>query len=70
MPLPISPGVTPNAAKDQEWRQEAGHGYPGILAAGVSEPLRTTIVGAAVGRSCEGGAIRRTIVGRAISRSC
>lgn len=24
-------GVTPNATLDQEWRQEAGHGYPGIL---------------------------------------
>lgn len=27
-------GVTPNAAKDQEWRQEAGYGYPGIAAGG------------------------------------
>lgn len=26
------PGVTPNATKDQEWRQESGWGYPGILA--------------------------------------
>ena len=26
------PGVTPNATQDQEWRQEAGYGYPGILA--------------------------------------
>ena len=25
-------GVTPNSGKDQEWRQEAGYGYPGILA--------------------------------------
>ena len=23
-------GVTPNTAQDQEWRQEAGWGYPGI----------------------------------------
>jgi hypothetical protein len=28
------PGVTPNAAKDQEWRQEAGWGYAGIAAGG------------------------------------
>lgn len=27
----LLPGVTPNAANDQEWRQEAGWGYPGIL---------------------------------------
>lgn len=27
------PGVTPNAAKDQEWRQESGWGYSGVLAA-------------------------------------
>ncbi len=24
--------VTPNASKDQEWRQEVGWGYPGIAA--------------------------------------
>ena len=27
------PGVTPNATKDIEWRQEVGWGYPGISAA-------------------------------------
>lgn len=26
------PGVTPNAAKDAEWRQQAGFGYSGIAA--------------------------------------
>ena len=26
------PGVTNNATQDQEWRQEAGYGYAGILA--------------------------------------
>ena len=26
------PGVTNNASQDQEWRQEAGYGYSGILA--------------------------------------
>ena len=29
----FGPDVTPNATHDQEWRQEAGYGYPGILAA-------------------------------------
>ena len=29
----FGPDVTPLAAPDQEWRQEAGYGYPGILAA-------------------------------------
>jgi len=29
----LTPGVTPNAGKDQEWRQEAGWGYSGILVA-------------------------------------
>jgi len=28
----IIPGVTPNSSKDQEWRQQAGWGYSGILA--------------------------------------
>lgn len=28
----LVPGITPNAAKDQEWRQEAGWSYSGILA--------------------------------------
>ena len=27
------PSPTPNAAKDQEWRQEVGYSYSGILAA-------------------------------------
>lgn len=27
------PSPTPNASKDQEWRQEVGYGYSGILAA-------------------------------------
>jgi hypothetical protein len=26
-----APGVTPNASKDMEWRQEASWGYSGIL---------------------------------------
>lgn len=31
--IPVSaPSVTPNASKDQEWRQQAGWGYMGILA--------------------------------------
>lgn len=29
---PLGPGVTPNATQDQEWRQQAGYGYSGILA--------------------------------------
>lgn len=33
----MPPGVTPNASKDAEWRQEAGWGYPGIAAGGVVE---------------------------------
>lgn len=28
------PGVTNNASPDQEWRQEAGYSYSGILAGG------------------------------------
>ena len=27
----LAPGVTPNVAKDQEWRREVGWGYPGII---------------------------------------
>lgn len=30
----LGPGVTPNAALDMEWRQEAGWGYNGIVPAG------------------------------------
>lgn len=29
------PGVTPNAAKDAEWRQEVGRSYSGIAASGI-----------------------------------
>ena len=28
----FGPSPTPNASKDQEWRQEVGYGYPGIAA--------------------------------------
>lgn len=34
--LYIIPGITPTAGKDQEWRQESGFGYPGILAGGLA----------------------------------
>lgn len=30
----FGPGVTPNNSKDQEWRQQAGWGYSGILSGG------------------------------------
>jgi hypothetical protein len=30
----MMPGVTMNAAKDREWRQESGWGYPGIVPVG------------------------------------
>lgn len=33
-----SAGVTPNATPDQEWRQESGHSYSGILASAEAEP--------------------------------
>lgn len=34
--IPLIPGVTPNAGKDAEWRQEAGWSYSGIAATGPS----------------------------------
>jgi len=40
--LPLTPGVTPNAAKDQEWRQQAGWSYSGILAGNNDIPTDTT----------------------------
>lgn len=39
------PGVTPNAAPDQEWRQESGWGYPGILAQSPVAPTVTRFQG-------------------------
>ena len=39
----FGPSPTPNAAQDQEWRQEVGYGYSGILAAGApAGPAETT----------------------------
>lgn len=29
-------GVTPNSSKDQEWRQQSGWGYSGIVTAAIS----------------------------------
>lgn len=36
--------VTPNASKDQEWRQEAANSYPGILA-GAPVPRQDLFLG-------------------------
>lgn len=36
-------GVTPNLAKDLQWRQEAGWGYPGIVPNGGSVVTNTMI---------------------------
>lgn len=44
----IGAGVTPNASPDQEWRQQAGRGYCGILAdamVAVTEAIRTRLRG-------------------------
>ena len=32
--LPLGVGVTPNAIKDVQWRQQAGWGYSGIAPSG------------------------------------
>lgn len=32
----LMPGVTPDTSKDQEWRQQAGWGYSGILASAIA----------------------------------
>lgn len=41
--VPFHPGlgVTPNASKDQAWRQQAAWGYSGILADTVVAPTET-----------------------------
>lgn len=36
--LPLGPGVTPNAAPDVDWRQQAGWSYSGVLVTGESPP--------------------------------
>ena len=33
------PGVTPNVAKDVEWRQQSGRGYSGIAPGGYIPPV-------------------------------
>ena len=42
------PGVTPNAAKDAEWRQQAGWGYSGIPASTGEGLLPTRTFGPAM----------------------
>jgi hypothetical protein len=47
--LPLGVGVTPNALADQEWRQQAGWSYSGILAGVLDEiagPFRVVAIGA------------------------
>jgi hypothetical protein len=41
----LAPGTTPNASKDQEWRQESLFSYPGILA---DNPVASTHIRALV----------------------
>lgn len=37
--LPLSPGVTPNASMDAEWRQQAGWSYSGIIVIATEPPI-------------------------------
>lgn len=37
------PSVTPNSGTDQEWRQQAGFGYSGILADNPAPPSETVL---------------------------
>ena len=36
--LPLTPGVTPNAAKDVDWRQQAAWSYGGVPVSGEPPP--------------------------------
>jgi hypothetical protein len=38
--LPLIPGVTPNASKDVEWRQQSAWSYSGIFPDGVGAAVR------------------------------
>jgi len=46
--IPLVPGVTPNSAKDQEWRQESNWSYSGILASTVVAGPPVEPIGVAV----------------------
>jgi len=50
-------GVTPNAAKDAEWRQEAGRSYSGIAAG-----LPVIVIGGNIGMQQYRDARRRLIL--------
>ncbi len=45
-----SPGVTPNAAKDEEWRKEAGHAYIGTSSTPPPPAIDTFISTARISR--------------------
>lgn len=36
--LPLTPGVTPNAARDVDWRQQAAWSYSGVPVSGEAPP--------------------------------
>ena len=36
----LMPGVTPNSGQDQEWRQQSGYSYSGILAGGAAPAVQ------------------------------
>lgn len=48
---PLGPGVTPNAAKDAEWRFQSGWGYSGIAVASPSTAVVAVAERAMVYRS-------------------
>lgn len=43
------PGVTTNAAKNQEWRQKSGWGYSGILASNAAPASASGVIGGGTG---------------------
>lgn len=47
----VGPGVTPNASKDAEWRQQAAWSYSGIAASGPVEAFVYTLAATTDGTS-------------------
>ena len=65
--LPLGPGVTPELAKDAEWRQQVGWSYSGIPAATVSVAAtwtHQTATARITGTQTSAGSFGQTSAGR------
>lgn len=64
---PLGPSVTPNSDKDQEWRQQAGYGYSGILVSAITGSV--TLTAPAISQTLSAPALSQSLEAPAMSQT-